>query len=115
MLGLSGRPFSVKSFSHSLIRPYNTFNFTFFFRTVLLIDLKWLLPELVNVCLLQMSRLAPVFSLLAACTLLVVGQDQAVVQRYRFNISHDEIFSDNKVIPLEHQVSEFLYKGETKM
>lgn len=62
-----------------------------------------------------MSRLAPVFSLLAACTLLVVGQDQAVVQRYRFNISHDEIFSDNKVIPLEHQVSEFLYKGETKM
>ncbi|XP_068082626.1 protein NDNF [Anabrus simplex] len=58
------------------------------------------------------STAASLLLMLHAATLLV-GGDPA--QRYRFNISHDEIFSDNKVIPLEHQVSEFLYKGQTKM
>ena len=35
--------------------------------------------------------------------------------RYRFNIRKDDIFHDTRVIPVEHQVSAFLYKGETKL
>lgn len=63
--------------------------------------------------------------LLHAC-LLVVAEDASDVTsidqtrtsrfpRYRFNIRKDDIFHDTRVIPVDHQVSSFLYKGETKL
>ena len=63
--------------------------------------------------------------LLHVC-LLVAGEDAADptpidqtrtsrFPRYRFNIRKDDIFHDTRVIPVEHQVSAFLYKGETKL
>jgi hypothetical protein len=63
--------------------------------------------------------------LLHVC-LLVAGEDAAEptpidqtrisrFPRFYFNISKDEIFYDTRVIPVERQVSAFLYKGETKL
>ncbi|GFG38442.1 hypothetical protein Cfor_02476 [Coptotermes formosanus] len=63
--------------------------------------------------------------LLHVC-LLVAGEDAADptpidqtrtsrFPRFRFNIRKDDIFHDTRVIPVEHQVSAFLYKGETKL
>jgi len=63
--------------------------------------------------------------LLHVC-LLVAGEDAADptpidqlrtsrFPRYRFNIGKDDIFHDTRVIPVEYQVSAFLYKGETKL
>ncbi|XP_046990054.1 protein NDNF [Schistocerca americana] len=47
---------------------------------------------------------------------LAVARGQAGgASRYRWTIPKEQIFSDNKVIPFDQQVSEFLYKGETKM
>jgi hypothetical protein len=79
-----------------------------------------------EVMLLVRATAALIPLVLLHICLLVAGEDAADTTpmdhtrtsrfpRYRFNIRKDDIFRDTRVIPVEHQVSEFLYKGETKL
>jgi hypothetical protein len=79
-----------------------------------------------DVMLLVRATAALIPLVLLHICLFVAGEDAAETTpidhartsrfpRYRFNIRKDDIFHDTRVIPVEHQVSEFLYKGDTKL
>jgi hypothetical protein len=79
-----------------------------------------------EVMLLVRATVAIIPLVLLHVCLLVAGEDASEATsidqtrtsrfpRYRFNIRKDDIFHDTRVIPVEHQVSAFLYKGETKL
>jgi len=79
-----------------------------------------------DVMLLVRATAALISLVLLHVCLLVAGEDAADptqidqprtsrFPRYRFNIRKDDIFHDTRVIPVGHQVSAFLYKGETKL
>lgn len=79
-----------------------------------------------DVMLLVRATAALIPLVLLHVCLLVAGEDASEptsidqtrtsrFPRYRFNIRKDDIFHDTRVVPVEHQVSAFLYKGETKL
>ncbi|KAJ9579506.1 hypothetical protein L9F63_004825 [Diploptera punctata] len=74
-----------------------------------------------TVILTGMELQALFFVSLLQTSLFVGAQDSGELDqsrrfpRYRFNIRKDDIFHDTSVIPVDHQVSSFLYKGETKL